>query len=144
MRLQPAQPDGHKEKQWSLTLGTPAHLSTPATGRQTRKTQPAADLSVVPLQESLKDLKRDLREENKENRIGQSKILEAHRQVLLQGRRHQIIQAALRQRYVEVAGLRAELRGWVSTLALAPACCTCIPEADWRFQTLPNARSCTW
>ena len=142
MRLQTAQPDGHR-RQWSLTLGIPVNLSTPAARRQTRKAQTAADLSVVPLQESLKNLKRDLREEKKEHRIGQSQILEAHRQVLLHGRRHQAVQAALRQRYAEVDGLRAELRRWVSTPPPAPACWSCIPEADWRSQTPPNARSCT-
>ena len=138
---------GHKKKQWSLALGIPAHLSTPATRRQTSKTQTAADLSVVPLQVDLKALKEEkeaLKEEKKETCTGQRQALEAHKQVLLQGRRHQVIQAALRQRYAKVVGLQAELRCWVSTPALAPACWSCAPEADWRSQTPPNPRSCGW
>ena len=77
---------------------------------------------MVPLQENLKDLKLDLREDKKEHHIGQRQVLEAHKQALLQGRRHEFIQAALRQRCAEVAGLRDELRQWVRTPALAPAC----------------------
>ena len=93
------------------------HPSTSAAGTQTGRTHKGAELSVVPLQ---KDLKKDLKEEKKENHIMQSQVLEAHKQVLEEGRHLKTSQAALRQRDAEVARLQAKLREWVSSAALAP------------------------
>ena len=99
----------------------PRRPITPSTGKQSKKTQTAADLSVVPLQEKLKDLNSDLEKLKDDDRIMQRQLQEAHKQVLEEGRHLQTVQAALRQRDAEVAQLRAELRGWVSTPVLAPA-----------------------
>ena len=98
---------------------------------------------MVPLQKELKHLKSDLRKEKKENRNMHRQVQEAHAQVLLQDRRHVVIQTAFRQRDAEVARLRAELSRWVSTPALAPAW-SCSHEAEWLTQPLSNPRSCAW
>ena len=95
---------------------------------------------MVLLQESLKNLKTDLWNEKEETRIAERQALEAHKQVLLQVKRQQDLEAALAQRDAEVAGLRAKLSQRVSTCTHA---CTCCCEADWQSQTPPKLESCT-
>ena len=73
----------------------------------------------------------------------QHQVLEAHKQVLQQGKRQQDLEAALMQRDTEVARLGAELHQSVSTPTLAPGCWSCVCEAGWQTQMLPNPRSCT-